>query len=65
MNGFASHGLDEAAFGDKGGFSSGLKTFDAFRKLSSYFVAFFIAKLYIALATPLALRCTGQLVYSP
>ena len=33
MNGFADHGLDEAAFGEKRGFSSNLQTFDAFRKL--------------------------------
>lgn len=32
MNGFADHGLDESAFGDKGGFTEGLRTFDAFRK---------------------------------
>ena len=32
MNGFASHGLDEAAFGEKDALSSGLKTFDAFRE---------------------------------
>jgi hypothetical protein len=31
MNGFASHGLDEAAFGEKG---SIVKAFDAFRKSS-------------------------------
>jgi hypothetical protein len=34
MNGFADHGLDEAAFGDKSGFTEGLRTFDAFRKLA-------------------------------
>ena len=34
MNGgFEKHGLDEGAFGPKGGFSN-LKTFDAFRKLA-------------------------------
>ena len=33
MNGFADHGLDEAAFGEKRGFTSNLQTFDAFRKL--------------------------------
>jgi hypothetical protein len=34
MNGgFENHGLDEDAFGPKGGLSN-LKTFDAFRKLS-------------------------------
>lgn len=33
MNGFADHGLDEAAFGEKKGFTEGLRTFDAFRKL--------------------------------
>lgn len=32
MNGFADHGLDDTAFGDKGGFTSNLQTFDAFRK---------------------------------
>ena len=32
MNGFDSKGLDEDAFGDKAGLSSGLKTFDAFRE---------------------------------
>ena len=32
MNGFASHGLDEDAFGEKG--SSIVKAFDAFRKCS-------------------------------
>lgn len=31
MNGFADHGLDEAAFGEKKGFTDGLRTFDAFR----------------------------------
>lgn len=35
MNGFADHGLDEAAFGEKKGFSEGLRTFDAFRKLDT------------------------------
>ena len=29
MNGFASHGLDEGAFGEK---STGFRSFDAFRK---------------------------------
>jgi endoplasmic reticulum-Golgi intermediate compartment protein 2 len=33
MNGFADHGLDEDAFGEKGG-SSIVKAFDAFRKYS-------------------------------
>lgn len=33
MNGFADHGLDENAFGDKaGGFRQNIRTFDAFRK---------------------------------
>lgn len=33
MNGFADHGLDESAFGDKtGGFRENIRTFDAFRK---------------------------------
>ncbi|MCJ1243241.1 hypothetical protein MMC30_000438 [Trapelia coarctata] len=32
MNGFANHGLDEAAFGEKSGFTEGLRTFDAFPK---------------------------------
>lgn len=32
-SGFGERGLDEDAFGDKSGLS-GLKTFDAFRKLS-------------------------------
>ncbi|KAA6407732.1 MAG: COPII-coated vesicle [Lasallia pustulata] len=32
MNGFADHGLDESAFGEKGGFTEGLRTFDAFPK---------------------------------
>ncbi|MCJ1254942.1 hypothetical protein MMC24_002758 [Lignoscripta atroalba] len=32
MNGFADHGLDEATFGEKGGFTEGLRTFDAFPK---------------------------------
>lgn len=32
MNGFADHGLDEAAFGEKKGFTEGLRTFDAFPK---------------------------------
>ena len=35
MNGFASHGLDEDAFGEKSGLQGGLKTFDAFRMSSS------------------------------
>ena len=34
MNGFADHGLDEGAFGEKKGFSEGLRTFDAFRMSS-------------------------------
>ena len=33
MNGFADHGLDEGAFGEKtGGFRKNIRTFDAFRK---------------------------------
>ncbi|MCJ1450552.1 hypothetical protein MMC28_000885 [Mycoblastus sanguinarius] len=32
MNGFADHGLDEASFGEKKGFTEGLRTFDAFPK---------------------------------
>lgn len=36
MNGFADHGLDEAAFGEKSGFTEGLRTFDAFRKLAQF-----------------------------
>ncbi|KAL1960597.1 hypothetical protein VTO42DRAFT_7176 [Malbranchea cinnamomea] len=32
MNGFAAHGLDEDAFGQKPGFGSKLRTFDAFPK---------------------------------
>lgn len=33
MNGFADHGLDESAFGEKrGGFRENIRTFDAFRK---------------------------------
>ena len=32
MNGFAEHGLDEAAFSEKGGISDNLRPFDAFRK---------------------------------
>ena len=32
MNGFADHGLDENAFGEKKGFSEGIRSFDAFRK---------------------------------
>ena len=35
MNGFASHGLDEDAFGEKSGLQGGLKTFDAFRTWNS------------------------------
>ncbi|GMG47949.1 unnamed protein product [Aspergillus oryzae var. brunneus] len=31
MNGFASHDLDEGAFGENSGLQGGLKTFDAFR----------------------------------
>lgn len=31
MNGFADRTLDEGAFGEKKGFSEGLRTFDAFR----------------------------------
>ena len=31
MNGFAAHGLDEDAFGEKKGLSSGIRSFDAFR----------------------------------
>ena len=40
MNGFASHGLDEAAFGEKDGSSTVLKTFDAFREQSFFFLPF-------------------------
>lgn len=36
MNGFAAHGLDEDAFGEKPGIGAGLKTFDAFRKYCAY-----------------------------
>ena len=32
MNGFASHDLDEAAFGEKDSLTGVLRTFDAFRK---------------------------------
>ena len=32
MNGFVDHGLDENAFGEKKGFSEGIRSFDAFRK---------------------------------
>lgn len=32
MNGFVDHGLDESAFGEKKGFSEGIRSFDAFRK---------------------------------
>lgn len=32
MNGFADHGLDEAAFGEKASFTNNLRTFDAFPK---------------------------------
>lgn len=32
MNGFTDHGLDESAFGEKKGFSEGIRSFDAFRK---------------------------------
>lgn len=32
MNGFADHGLDEGAFGEKKGFSEAFRTFDAFRR---------------------------------
>ncbi|KAL9126138.1 MAG: hypothetical protein Q9217_004764 [Psora testacea] len=32
MNGFADHGLDEDAFGEKNGLSSGIRSFDAFPK---------------------------------
>ena len=34
-NGFAAHGLNEDAFGEKTGIGSGLKTFDAFRECYS------------------------------
>lgn len=33
MNGFVDHGLDESAFGEKKGFSEGIRSFDAFRKI--------------------------------
>ncbi|KAK4691178.1 hypothetical protein P7C71_g5770, partial [Lecanoromycetidae sp. Uapishka_2] len=32
MNGFGDHGLDESAFGEKKGFSEGIRSFDAFPK---------------------------------
>ncbi|KAI9813476.1 MAG: hypothetical protein M1827_004152 [Pycnora praestabilis] len=32
MNGFADHGIDEGNFGEKNGFTEGLRTFDAFPK---------------------------------
>lgn len=38
MNGFADHGLDEGAFGEKKGLSEGIRSFDAFRKSTIYFV---------------------------
>ena len=34
MNGFAAHGLNEDAFGEKSELQGGLKTFDAFRMSS-------------------------------
>lgn len=40
MNGFAGHGLDEGAFGEKDSLTSGLRTFDAFRELRISFTAF-------------------------
>ncbi|KAI2967533.1 hypothetical protein CBS147323_4757 [Aspergillus niger] len=39
MNGFASHGLDEDAFGEKSGLQGGLKTFDAFPKTKPSYTA--------------------------
>ena len=45
MNGFADHSLDEGAFGEKKGFSDGLRTFDAFRmsfRLNLIAVAFLL-----------------------
>lgn len=47
MNGFADHGLDEDAFGEKGG-SSIVKAFDAFRKSRS-------ALLYLPIHPSIAL----------
>lgn len=32
MNGFADHGLDDSAFGEKKGLSENIRTFDAFRE---------------------------------
>ena len=37
MNGFADKGLDEDAFGEKKGLSSGIRSFDAFRMLTLCF----------------------------
>jgi hypothetical protein len=54
MNGgFEKHGLDENAFGPKGGFSD-LKTFDAFRKLAP--TRCFAARFAILPHRPLCLQ---------
>ncbi|KAF5858094.1 hypothetical protein ETB97_004902, partial [Aspergillus alliaceus] len=39
MNGFATRGLDEDAFGEKSGLQAGLKTFDAFPKTKPSYTA--------------------------
>lgn len=49
MNGFVDHGLDEGAFGEKKGFSEGLRTFDAFR-MSSLALPMRIYSFFIALS---------------
>lgn len=46
MNGFADHGLDESAFGEKASLGSGLRTFDAFRESLLAQLAFFLYSIF-------------------
>ena len=55
MNGFADHGLDENAFGEKKGFSEGIKSFDAFRK------CFQTARVTCFLMTPSCAKYNSKL----
>lgn len=54
MNGFSTHGLDEDAFGEKATEGAGLRTFDAFRKLT--LVVLFLFLLLIPSSIALLLQ---------
>ncbi len=58
MNGFADHGLDENAFGEKKGFSEGIRSFDAFRKIPINPLTFLTLLTYL-----FCVDCTMNLLY--